>query len=72
MGRFLTVNSVYLVEEAQGQLMLIADYHWWDKNESEIRDWTKECLTSFATQGMIVKFSSEEDRNLFLMRWANG
>ena len=52
--------------------LIIQDYKWYNRNDFEIKQWAKECIDSFVTEGMIIKFKTEEDRNLFLMRWGNG
>ena len=69
-NRFIAISTNYL---SQGESwMLISDYRWWNEYEPEIQAWAKECLDGFSIEGMVVKFKTEEERNFFLMRWANG
>lgn len=67
--RFLIVNTQYVPDE-EHVWMIIADYMWWGKNEYDILIWTKECLDYFQVDGMMIKFKTDEDRNLFILRWA--
>ena len=69
--RFLVVNTTY-VPDPEHYWMIISDYLWWNKNEYEIVLWTKECLDFFQMEGMMLKFTTEADRNLFIIRWAYG
>ena len=69
--RFLVINARYVPDE-KFFWMIIADYVWWNKNEYDILRWSKECLELIDVEGMMIKFKTEEDRNLFIMRWANG
>ena len=68
--RFLTITTNYI---PKGECwLMIGDYRWWNSNSNEIKEWAAECLTNGLVQeGMIVRFSSKEDRNVFIMRWAN-
>ena len=69
-NRFITISANYINNGESW--MLVCDYRWWNDYEREIQTWAKECLDGFSTEGMVVKFKSEEERNFFLMRWANG
>ena len=69
-SRFVVVDTQFLFE---GKLwLLIQDYNWFNLHYGEIQVWANTCLSSFGMQGMVLKFDSEEDRNLFLMRWSHG
>jgi len=68
--RFLVINARYVPDE-KFFWMIIADYVWWNKNEYDILCWSKECLELINVEGMMIKFKTDEDRNLFIMRWAN-
>jgi hypothetical protein len=67
--RFLILETKYFNPDP---CVLIADYRWWNKNEFDIKIWAKECLDSFVTEGMVIKFATIEDRNMFIMRWSHG
>ena len=68
--RFLTLNTSYIPKGEHW--LMIADYIWWNKNLIDIKLWAEQCLTKGSiTESMIVKFVNAEDRNLFIMRWAN-
>jgi len=69
--RFLIINTQYVPDE-EHFWMIIADYMWWGKYEPDILQWAKECLGYFKIEGMMIKFKTEEDRNLFILRWAYG
>jgi hypothetical protein len=68
--RFLTLSANYI---PAGQCwLLISDHRWWNQHDIEIRDWAQSCLDRFEIEGMILKFTSDADRILFLMRWGIG
>lgn len=52
--------------------LMIQDYMWWHANEREILNWMAEHLPEGIDhqQGMTVTFNSDQDRMLFLLRWA--
>jgi hypothetical protein len=51
---------------------MIKDYQWWSANEREILNWMTEHLPRGIEhqRGMTVEFESEQDRMMFLLRWA--
>jgi hypothetical protein len=69
-ARFLTISTTYI---PNGECwLLISDYNWYLDHSAAIRKWSDECLEGgYNTEGMTVKFKSDEDRTLFLLRWAN-
>jgi hypothetical protein len=68
--RFLIINAAYIPDNECW--MLISDYNWWIRNTREVEDWCKNCLEKgLVTEGMIIKFVSNIDRNVFLMKWSN-
>jgi hypothetical protein len=50
--------------------LIIADPSFWVKNEEDIKAWCDSCLTRWSQYGMMLGFVNDEERNLFLMRWA--
>jgi hypothetical protein len=51
-------------------ILVIADTSFYVKNEAYIVKWCNQSLTSWSQKGMILGFVSDEERDLFLMRWA--
>lgn len=53
-------------------LLFIEDYVWWTVNEREILNWMATNLPRGIEhqQGMVLTFDSEQDRVMFLLRWA--
>ena len=51
--------------------LLVADYNWWHNNREEVESWMKENLSQGLQhlRGMIIKFDSDEDRVMFLLRF---
>lgn len=68
--RFLMIDISYIPKDEYW--LIINDYKWWGKNFRIIKEWTTDALTELDHEGMILKFVSDEERNVFLMRWANG
>jgi hypothetical protein len=74
-------DVVQKVRECQARFMpatlgeipcvLIADFRWWVRNESEIEPWMDAYLQdgSDARNGMIVEFADQEEMMLFLLTW---
>jgi hypothetical protein len=52
--------------------LMIEDYMWWSDNEREILDWMEANLPNGIDhqQGMTITFDSDQDRMMFLLRWA--
>jgi hypothetical protein len=52
--------------------LMIQDYAWWHDNEREILNWMAEHLPRGIEhqQGMTVTFDTDQDRMMFLLRWA--
>ena len=50
----------------------ILDPAWWHDNEREILNWMAEHLPRGIEhqQGMTVSFDTDQDRMMFLLRWA--
>lgn len=53
----------------QRHLLMIADPVWWLDNELEIMLWAKESNINLTLTGMIMEFSTAEEKMLFIMRW---
>lgn len=52
--------------------VIIYDYNWWWQNEKEIVEWCNDVMDkNWTKQGMIVNFTTEEDRLQFLLRWGS-
>lgn len=52
--------------------LMIQDYMWWHANEREIHNWMAEHLPEGIDHqaGMTVTFDTDQQRMLFLLRWA--
>lgn len=52
--------------------LMIADYMWWTENEREILNWMEANLPNGIEhqQGMVLKFDSDQQRMMFLLRWS--
>jgi hypothetical protein len=51
---------------------MIVDFAWFDDHTYEIYEWMDEHLPDGRHQhrGMVVLFGNDQDRLMFLMRWA--
>jgi hypothetical protein len=60
------------VDGITSHLLLIEDYMWWTDNEREILNWMADNLPNGIDhqQGMIITFDNDQDRMMFLLRWA--
>lgn len=68
-GRFITVTAEF---NTMITGVLIYDYSWWFENEREIIAWCNDVMDkNWTKQGMIVNFTTEEDRLQFLLRWGS-
>jgi hypothetical protein len=45
----------------------LTDYLWYNWHEEELETWM--AANDVAMQGMIIKFRTEQERTLFLLRW---
>ena len=69
--RLLTLDFAFI--PSGEHWLLISDHRWWNRNYVEIREWAEDSLSKgLVSEGMIVKFINEEERNLFILRWAHG
>jgi hypothetical protein len=52
--------------------LMIEDYVWWMDNEREILNWMVDNLPRGIEhqQGMTITFDTDQDRMMFLLRWA--
>lgn len=52
--------------------LMIQDYMWWHANEREILNWMAANLPRGIEhqQGMTVTFDTDQERMMFLLRWA--
>jgi hypothetical protein len=64
-------DDIYAVDLIVNKsILVIGDVSFYINNEAEIRWWCNSSLTNWAQKGMILGFINDEERNLFLMRWA--
>ncbi len=51
--------------------VLITDFGWWVRNETEIETWMDAYLRdgSYSRNGMIVEFADQEEMMLFILTW---
>ena len=45
----------------------VTDYMWYNEHEPELMTWMEQHQVQM--RGMILKFLTEQDRTLFLLRW---
>ena len=52
--------------------LMIQDYVWWMDNERNILNWMVDHLPQGIEhqQGMTITFDTDQDRMMFLLRWA--
>lgn len=52
--------------------LMICDFAWWMDNERDILNWLVDALPQGIDHqtGMFVYFPTEQDRVMFLLRWA--
>ena len=52
--------------------LMINDWAWWEANEREIYNWMAERLPRGIDhqQGIVLSFDDEQQRMMFLLRWA--
>jgi len=62
------INTIDLIKN--NSVLVIVNPTWWVSNEADIIDWCNSSLTTWSQKGMILGFINDEERDLFLMRWA--
>lgn len=67
--RFIPAHS----PAGNAQLIMIADYMWWNENETAILDWMDTNLPRGRDHqmGMVITLDTEQDLMMFLLRWQN-
>jgi hypothetical protein len=67
-----TISSdIYAIDLIKNKsILVISDIVWWTANATDIVKWCDSCLTKWSQHGMLIGFINDEERNLFLMRWA--
>jgi len=52
--------------------LMINDWTWWEANEREIYNWMAERLPRGIEhqQGIVLSFDNEQQRMMFLLKWA--
>ena len=61
--RFIVVNKFNSI--------VISDYKYYVRNETEIVEWCCNNLSYFDRQGMVISLGSAEDVTLFALRWCS-
>ena len=67
------VTPKFEVQNSQYQpSLIILDQDWWAANEYAVHEWMAERLPRGIHHhyGMTLNFENEQDRLMFLMRWA--
>jgi hypothetical protein len=54
----------------QMPMLLICDYKFWTDNEVQILDWCTQSRVQCKLTGMILEFDSQQDKMMFMLRWA--
>lgn len=75
--RFVDVTDRHGIENRHLEMMgltkhalLIADYSWYAQNETEIDAWCKRTLRDTWRNGMILMFGNEQEKMMFMLKWA--
>ena len=64
-------DDIQVIDLIQNKsILVIANVSWWVFNEEDIKKWCDQSLTKWSQKGMILGFINDEERSLFLMRWA--
>jgi hypothetical protein len=64
-------DEIYTIDLIQNKsTLVIGDVSFYINNEAEIKQWCNSSLTKWSQKGMILGFINDEERTLFLMRWA--
>lgn len=61
--------DAYIKVYPQTHFLLITDYDWFLKNEDDIFAWAKESNIHLDLNGMVLRFQSDEDKMMFILRW---
>lgn len=67
-----TISSdIYAIDLIKNNsILVISDAVWWTTNAVDIVQWCDSSLTKWSQKGMLLGFINDEERTLFLMRWA--
>jgi hypothetical protein len=65
--RFLEAKMHYPTEAL---MLVIVDYKYYADNEAAIVDWCEHSSVHYKRTGMVLEFDTQEDRMMFLLRWA--
>ena len=49
--------------------VIVVDWKYYIEYSEEIESWADKCTPGWKLTGMILEFSSEQDRLAFLLRW---
>jgi hypothetical protein len=63
--RFIEANSPH-----QPHLLVITDITYWTDNQKQIEQWALEANIALSVEYMKVCFTSQEDKLMFMLRWA--
>ena len=65
--RFIRVpNTVFTKDEYP---VMIGDWRYYVRYETDITNWMDRHLTGWTRRGMLLGFSSDEDRTAFMLTW---
>ena len=62
------VHTIDLIKNKS--VLIIGDVSYYVAHLTEIQEWCDLSLTKWSQKGMILGFINDEERSLFLMRWA--
>ncbi len=51
--------------------VVISDYSFYNRHAEEIEEWCSDTCANFRREGLVLFFKTNEDRTLFLLRWAS-
>lgn len=68
-GRFIVSGP--FDDEMPFFYIIIADFSWWNANESAIYRWMDQCLPRgrMHHRGLVLELDNEELASLFLLKW---
>ncbi len=58
------------INSTKRYILLITDPIYWLDNEQDIIDWFAESNIQYSMAGMILEFTTQEDKMMFLLRWS--
>ena len=52
------------------EFLLIVEFRYYISYQQDIEEWANTCTPGWELQGCVLRFKSDSDRLLFLLRWS--